>query len=133
MKIQLAKIVVDAEKRVRKDNGDITALKESIDKVGLLQPLIVDENNVLLAGFRRFLACQELKMIDVEVQVVQCKGDKHKILDIELAENVGRKDFSEDEIQSTQQMRDDINKELRGTWWARVKKWFRACFPRDAA
>lgn len=131
MRLELDKIIVEPEKRIRKDNGDITDLKESIATVGLLQPLVVDEDNVLLAGFRRYLVCQELQMIDVDVRVVHCGGDKHKLLDVELAENIGRKDFDQEEIEAVQVLRAQIDEEQRGTLWQRLVKWFKSCFSGD--
>ena len=131
MKLELTKIIVDPEKRIRKDNGDITALKESISAVGLLQPLVIDENNVLLAGFRRYMICKELEMVEVNVTVVECHGDKHKLLDVELAENIGRKDFVLEELEAAQSLREEIDKEMRGTWWQRCVKWFKSCFSGD--
>lgn len=40
----------------REDVGDVSSLAESIREHGLLQPLIVNEDLVLLAGFRRYAA-----------------------------------------------------------------------------
>lgn len=131
MRLELDKIIVEPEKRIRKDNGDITALKESITAVGLLQPLVVDEDNVLLAGFRRYLVCRELEMIDVDVRVVHCGGDKHKLLDIELAENIGRKNFEQEELDAAEVLRAQIDEEQRGTLWQRIVKWFKSCFSGD--
>lgn len=131
MRLELDKIIVEPEKRIRKDNGDITALKESIAAVGLLQPLVVDEDNVLLAGFRRYLVCRELEMIEVDVKVVHCGGDRHKLLDVELAENIGRKNFDQEELEAAEALRAQIDEEQRGGLWQRIVKWFKSCFSGD--
>jgi len=39
---------------------DITSLKESIEKIGLQQPIIVNSNKELLAGYRRYTVCKAL-------------------------------------------------------------------------
>jgi ParB family transcriptional regulator, chromosome partitioning protein len=43
--------------RFRKDLGDIQNLADSIREIGLLQPVVVNENNDLIAGQRRIEAC----------------------------------------------------------------------------
>ena len=42
--------------RTRKDFGDIKSLVESISAVGLLQPIVINENNELIDGQRRIKA-----------------------------------------------------------------------------
>ena len=42
--------------RTRKDFGDINSLTESISTVGLLQPIVINENNELIDGERRIKA-----------------------------------------------------------------------------
>ena len=58
-------------KRFRKDMGDLTSLKNSIKELGLLQPIVIDENNNLIAGFRRLQACKELGKIDIDVKIIK--------------------------------------------------------------
>ena len=48
--------------RMRKDLGDLTGLTESIRLHGLIQPIVLDPNNVLVAGERRYRAHQQLGM-----------------------------------------------------------------------
>ena len=47
--------------RHRRDLGDIAGLATSIAKIGLLNPITVDENGRLLAGARRLAACERRK------------------------------------------------------------------------
>ena len=49
--------------------SDIEDLKESINKVGLLQPIVIDKKKRVISGNRRFQAIKELKWKDVEVIV----------------------------------------------------------------
>jgi ParB family chromosome partitioning protein len=58
-------------KRVRKDMGDIQALAESIEDIGLLNPITVDERGCLLAGARRFTAFKRLGRKRIPVNVVR--------------------------------------------------------------
>lgn len=131
MKCKIDEIQVDEAKRVRQDNGDLSELKDSIAKVGLLQPLVVDENFNLIAGFRRYSVCKELELEEVDVHVVTCDGDQHKLLDLELAENIGRKEFTEEELAKVDGWREAIDKELRGTPWQQVCRWFKNVFNPD--
>jgi DNA modification methylase len=53
--------------------SDIEDLKESISKVGLLQPIIIDKKNRVISGNRRFQSIKELNWVDVEVIVSNIK------------------------------------------------------------
>lgn len=82
--------------RIRKDLGDLTTLKESIQNHGLLYPIIVDQNSHLIAGERRLASIKELGWEEVEVIV---KNISYKeSLDLELLENTTRKEFTNDEL-----------------------------------
>jgi ParB family chromosome partitioning protein len=58
--------------RPRKDLGDIASLAASIAEIGLLHPITVDENGLLLAGARRLAACERLGLEIIEVRIVRC-------------------------------------------------------------
>lgn len=90
MKIDPTKINISS--RQRKDYGDISGLKQSIQSLGQLNPIIIDENNNLIAGGRRLAACLELG-IDVEVTYFKNLSFLQTYL-IELAENLKRKELS---------------------------------------
>ena len=57
-------------KRFRKDLGDIDALAGSIEDIGLLNPITVDENGKLSAGARRLAACKQLGWKTIPINVV---------------------------------------------------------------
>lgn len=46
--------------RFRKDLGDLNSLAASIAKIGLLQPILVNSQMVLVCGQRRLVACRSL-------------------------------------------------------------------------
>ena len=85
MKISKIKI----GKRFRKELGDLETLKNSIKEIGLLQPIVIDENDNLIAGQRRLIACKELEMADIKVNQIKIKN----ALRGEYDENVIRKQF----------------------------------------
>jgi hypothetical protein len=59
-------------KRHRRDLGDVAALAASIEDIGLINPITVDENGLLLAGGRRLAACKQLGWKQIPVCVVRC-------------------------------------------------------------
>lgn len=54
------------------EKSELEKLKKSITKFGLIDPLIVDENNVVMGGNQRLVAAKELEM--VTVPCVRVKG-----------------------------------------------------------
>jgi ParB-like nuclease domain len=60
-------------KRHRLDLGDIAGLAESIEDIGLLHPITVDEQGRLLAGARRLAACKRLGWKDIPVNVARMR------------------------------------------------------------
>jgi ParB family chromosome partitioning protein len=60
------------KRRRRRDMGDIGTLAESIEDIGLLNPITVNERCQLLAGARRLAACKQLGWKRIPVNVVRC-------------------------------------------------------------
>jgi ParB/RepB/Spo0J family partition protein len=80
--------------RHRVDFGDIDSLAASIDKVGLLHPIVICPDGRLIAGARRLAAFKQLEREKIPVTVV----DIEKIVLGEYAENTERKDFTYAEV-----------------------------------
>jgi len=80
--------------RFRKDTGSLEELKDSIKEIGLLQPIVIDEDNNLIAGERRLLAFKELGKKEIDVNIINIKDS----LKGEFDENVVRKGFSPSEL-----------------------------------
>lgn len=55
--------------------SDIDDLMSSIQEVGLLQPLSIDQHNQVVSGNRRFKAISELGWSEVECERVQVSPD----------------------------------------------------------
>jgi ParB family chromosome partitioning protein len=86
--------------RQRRDLGDLAGLARSIHELGLLQPLVGrqgPEGCLLLAGYRRLRAVQELGWERVPVHLVHGLGDALAALKAEQHENTCRKDFTPSE------------------------------------
>lgn len=76
---------------------DVTELEKSIEAIGLIAPLVISTDNVILAGARRYQALTNLGYEKAPVVVVD-KGDLEKEL-ISIDENLVRKDLSKIEIE----------------------------------
>ena len=61
-------------KRHRLDFGDIAGLAESIEDVGLLHPITVDQHGHLLAGARRLAAYKRLGRTEIPVNIVRTRS-----------------------------------------------------------
>ena len=79
--------------RHRKDLGDIPGLAESINTIGLLQPIVVTPDGLLIAGERRLTAAKYIGWADISATIV----DLGEIISGEYAENEIRKDFTTSE------------------------------------
>lgn len=95
MQIQVDEIRI--RKRIRKDPGDLRPLMESMRKHGILNPIVITTQNILVAGHRRLEAAKRLGWQSVPVQVIDA-NDALTLLEIEIEENAARKDFSSDEM-----------------------------------
>lgn len=94
MIIGVDKIIV--KERIRKDFGDIAELAADIRDNGLISPIVVNKDYVLLAGERRLRAVKQLGWPQVEVRMMDTRDAEHE-LNIEISENDVRKAFSKSE------------------------------------
>jgi len=88
---------VKIRQRARKEFIEIEELAESLNRVGLLNPIIVDQNKVLIAGQRRLEAAKKLGWKTIDAKVISVE-DESLALDIEIEENVQRQQFSDEEL-----------------------------------
>jgi ParB family transcriptional regulator, chromosome partitioning protein len=91
MKVNISDITVND--RVRKEMGDLVPLMDSLEKHGLISPIVVNDEFQLVAGHRRLQAATKLGWKEVEVIIINNLSEED-LLEIELSENVYRKDFS---------------------------------------
>ncbi|MDA3799513.1 MAG: ParB N-terminal domain-containing protein [Kiritimatiellae bacterium] len=122
MKVSISDITVSD--RVRKDMGDLTPLMDSLDKHGLISPVVVNEDLVLVAGHRRLQSAKKLGWSEIEV-IITHKISEEDLLEIELSENVYRKDFSPLELLEGYTRFERLKKP---TFWEKVRRFFRKLF-----
>lgn len=84
--------------RIRGYPGDLSALAESMAQIGLLNPIVIDTNNHLIAGYRRLTAARKLGWEEIEARVVDVR-DRKTLLMIEMEENTTRKDFTPEQLE----------------------------------
>lgn len=92
--IAIAEILVDPRERQRIDvagdgTGSLENLAKSIKEYGLLEPILLDNQNNLVAGFRRLTACIMLGMDTIKYERLGAL-DPVRAQEIELEENIRR-------------------------------------------
>ncbi|MFQ3620170.1 MAG: ParB N-terminal domain-containing protein [Spirochaetales bacterium] len=121
---------IKIRKRVRKSLGDLNALMESMRKYGLLQPIVVDSENNLIAGYRRLEAAKQLGWKTISV-VVLGRTEEVDRLQMELEENIQRKDFTMDELSDgTLRLEKLKNPGFFYRLWIKFIRWIRNLFSR---
>lgn len=94
-KISIADIKI--HKRAREEVLEIEELAESIKRFGLLNPIIVDTNYILVAGYRRLEAVKRLGWSSIDANIIEIK-DGISALELEIEENIQRIQFSDEEL-----------------------------------
>ena len=108
MVIRIDAVVI--RERVRADLGDLSALASSIAARGLIHPIALDHNNVLVAGHRRLEACKQLGWSEIDYTVID-PGDTLGHLLAERDENTCRKAFTPKEMHAMAQRIEDRERE----------------------
>jgi len=88
---------IQIKKRIRKESGNIKELSESMNIHGLMNPIVLTREYQLIAGFRRLESAKKLGWENIEANIIDAPT-KIKKLEMEIEENIHRKDFTPDEI-----------------------------------
>lgn len=89
---------------------DVTELEKSIQTLGLIAPLVISPDNVILAGARRYQALLNLGYTEAPVMVVDRNPLEKELVSID--ENLVRKDLSKIEIEAHLRRAKEIYQEL---------------------
>jgi len=95
MQVPIKDIIV--KKRIRKDMGDIEGLAESLKRYGQITPIVISKKNTLIAGGRRLEAAKHLGWRTINA-IISETTDELSRLELEVEENVQRRDFTMDEV-----------------------------------
>jgi ParB family chromosome partitioning protein len=126
MQIPIEDVVV--KKRIRKDLGDINALAESFKKHGQISPIVISRNNVLIAGGRRLEAARLIGWRTINAVIADVPGELPR-LEIEVEENIQRRDFTPEEMaDATQKLYRMKNPGFFRRIWNALVRFFRKLF-----
>lgn len=106
---------IEVGERFREDYGNIDELVQSIKTNGLLQPIVVSSGGHLLAGGRRFLACSKAELTTIPVTIVETTNELSE-REIELIENIHRKDMAWQERAKLEKRIFDLKCEQDPNW-----------------
>lgn len=116
--VPVAEVIVGPD-RFRTDMGDIEGLAASIASVGLMNPIILNNDLRLIAGERRLRAHKHLGLTHVKSIIRNHSEIQHRIL--EITENIDRKQFTwDEEALATEEMHRMLAAE-RGEDWTQQK------------
>jgi ParB family chromosome partitioning protein len=107
--LDIADVVI--KNRLRNDLGELGTLTNSIRKHGLLCPIVVDKNNVLIAGLRRIEACRQAGISRLPSFKLNTDYRDIEALDIQSDENICRQPLTQEELERQIQMK---KKAIRG-------------------
>ncbi|MBR6583569.1 MAG: ParB N-terminal domain-containing protein [Treponema sp.] len=88
---------IKIKRRVRKDLGDLSALKESLKLYGLMNPITLNKKYELIAGERRLQAAKQLGWTTINANIIDNLSEIEQ-LEMELEENNQRKEFTDAEL-----------------------------------
>lgn len=91
-------------------NTDVSKLKRSIETVGLINPVTINEENQLIAGGRRFQALKELGYNEIPVNRVRRNTELQELISID--ENLVRQDLTKVEVEKNLNRGREIYEEL---------------------
>lgn len=94
----VAGIIVERAERQRRELRNIDELAESIQRRGLIHPIVIKPNGVLVAGERRLTAVRQLGWTHISVQLTDDLSE-YELKSIELEENIKRENLPwQDEV-----------------------------------
>ena len=109
MQIPIFQINVNAGRR-EADPEAVQKLADSISRVGLLNPITVDQEYILIAGLHRLEAAKRLGWTEIKCTISNLEGLQAELAEID--ENFVRKDLSDDEFRELLLRRKEIYEAL---------------------
>lgn len=113
--IPLSSISIARETRQRRVVDDIGPLADSIRRLGLIHPIVITREHLLVAGERRTEACRYLGWDQIPAQYVDEVSPRILFL-IELEENIKRKDLTWQEHNESVVRYHELSKEEDPNW-----------------
>ena len=88
---------IKVRRRVRKDLGNLEALKDSMRRYGLLNPITLNSKDELIAGERRLEAAKQIGWTSINANILNNMTALTQ-LEMEIEENNQRKEFTDEEL-----------------------------------
>lgn len=114
--LPLDDLYFDEAESQRKDVGDIDDLVQSINRIGLINAIIVERDGKIRAGRRRYLAHKQLGLTEIEVKLKDDLSEL-ELHQLELDENIRRKDLTWQEYVNAVQSYHNLCVEAEGDGW----------------
>jgi len=102
--------------RVREDFGNMVWLIDSVREKGIIQPITVSSEMLLIAGHRRLKAAREAGLEKIPALVRELKDGEIDLREIELLENIARKNFTWQEEAAAVKQIDDLYRAKNVQW-----------------
>jgi ParB family chromosome partitioning protein len=127
--IEIPVDTVTVSRPVRRDAGDLATLEASIRRLGVLQPLILDRRNRLIAGYRRLLAARRAGLGTVPALRVEADADSLLAADIQADENLCRLPLSHEDFEALIERKQGLVQQRKPGLWSEVVQWLKRLFP----
>ena len=129
--MELGRIII--RKRVRQNLGDLASLMDSLRRHGLLNPVVINSKNELIAGHRRMESAKRLGWSVIEVRIIDTE-DKADLVEMEIEENTQRKNLTTDELAEAYLRLEKLrHPSFFGRIWRAIASFFRRLFRRRPA
>jgi len=90
---------VTIRESIREDIGDINMLTASVSKVGLLNPILIDRDNIMITGARRMAACRAAGIRQIPAIRLDTDYNSMAALDIQVDLNLCRQPLTGKEVE----------------------------------
>ena len=111
--IEISLISIDQDSCPRKDMGDLEALEASIRKLGIINPIVLGRNNVLISGKRRIQACQNIGMETIPAIRYDIETRSLPGLAMQADDNICRTFWTPEELEDFIQTKQSVLAEKR--------------------
>jgi ParB/RepB/Spo0J family partition protein len=117
--VLLDQIIIERDQRQRRTLDGIEDLAESIKRLGLIHPIVLTREHVLVVGERRLEACRILGWTSIPFQFID-ELDSLELESVELEENVKRADLTWQDLNDAYSRIHEIAK-LRDPKWTQER------------
>ena len=119
---------IRVKRRIREEPEDIEDLMNSMKRYGLMNPITINSENVLIAGRRRLEAARRLGWHMISANVIEAT-DRVSELEMEIEENTQRSNFTDQELMKAYTRLERLrNPNIFVRIWRAIAAFFRAIF-----